>query len=257
MNSLVRYCAIACLSGLGTSSDAVAHEFWVQPDQYWLAPSQTLSLTLQVGEAPERQRSPIPLRRITRFVMRDPLGSIADLRAHGTVRLETPGAYVVAVETDNQAYNRLPDGIERYSRATKAIVQVGSQHAQVHVTKPFGLRLEIVPDISPYSEPRRVRLPVRVIYEGRPLRGALIKLTGLEREVGWADEQLTDRAGRASFRMPVAGTWLLHVVWTTRLENSSDADFETVFSSLTFGFPAPANQYTSGTSMSAGVGWRE
>jgi uncharacterized GH25 family protein len=257
MNRLVRYCAIACLIELCSSRDAVAHEFWVQPDRYMLAPGEELALTLQVGEAPERQRSPIPSRRITRFAMYDRLGSIIDLRPHSTVRLETPGPYVVALETDTQAYSRLPDGIERYSRAAKTIVQVGSQYAQAHVTKPLGLRLEIVPDISPYAEPRPPRLPVRVIYEGRPLPGALIKLTGLERDAGRTDEQLTDRAGRASFQMPVTGTWLLHVVWTRRLQSSSDADFETVFSSLTFGFPAPANQYTSGTSMSAGVGWRE
>jgi uncharacterized GH25 family protein len=268
MKGLVHWCAIACLISLSPSGDAVAHEFWVQPDRYRLAASQPLSLTLQVGEAPERQRSPIPLRRITRFVTHTPYGSTIDLRPtlveddagpHSTVTLAAPGAYVVAVETDNQAYSRSPDGLERYSRAAKAIVQVGARHArlQAHVTKPLGLRLEIVPDISPYSQPQPARFPVRVIYEGRPLPGALIKLIELDRDAGWLDEQLTDRAGRASFRMPATGTWLLHVVWTKQLASSSDADFETVFSSLTFSFAAHLDQYTSGTIISAGTGWRE
>jgi hypothetical protein len=48
--------------------------------------------------------------------------------------------------------------------------------------------------------------------------------------------QLTDRAGRASFTMPRDGTWLLNVIWTRPLPRSRETDFETIFSSLSFGF---------------------
>jgi retron-type reverse transcriptase len=39
------------------------------------------------------------------------------------------------------------------------------------------------------------------------------------------------------FHMPGEGTWLLNVIWTTPLPNTSETDFETTFSSLSFGFP--------------------
>jgi uncharacterized GH25 family protein len=131
------------------------------------------------------------------------------------------------------------DGSENYSRRAKAIVQVGlpGTGSQAQVTRPVGLPLEIVPEVSPYAQPRQGSLPVRVIYEGRPLAGALIKLTNLAHDAAPLETHLTDQAGRASFTMPGTGTWLLNVIWTKVLPSSRETDFETVFSSLSFGFP--------------------
>ena len=132
------------------------------------------------------------------------------------------------------------DGSERYSRCAKSIVQVGPPDAgsQSQVSKPIGLPLEIVPEVSPYGVPRSATLPVRVIYAGRPLAGALVKLTNLEHDASPLEVNLTDRDGRASFTMPSSGTWLLNVIWTKPLPPSEETDFETVFSSLSFGFPS-------------------
>ena len=76
------------------------------------------------------------------------------------------------------------DGSERYSRCAKAIVQVGPSGAgsQDQVSRPVGLPLEIVPEASPYAVPRSAALPVRVFYAGRPLAGALVKLTDLKND---------------------------------------------------------------------------
>lgn len=194
----------------------------------------------------------------------DPGGDSTD----GDFRFQAPGAYVLVLETDDQAHSRLPatrfneylkvegltpaleqrqrahrmdaDGSERYSRRAKSIVQVGSPLAgsQAHVIKPLGLQLEIVPELSPYAEPRSAIFPVRVIYEGRPLAGALVKLTNLEHDAAPLEMQLTDDAGQATFTMPKSGAWLLNVIWTKPLLNSPEADFETIFSSLSFGFPS-------------------
>jgi len=37
--------------------------------------------------------------------------------------------------------------------------------------------------------------------------------------------------------MPNAGSWLLNVIWTNVLPRTEETDFETMFSSLSFGFP--------------------
>jgi uncharacterized GH25 family protein len=78
---------------------------------------------------------------------------------------------------------------------------------------------------------------VRVIYAGRPLPGALVKLTDLYNDASPFEVHLTDQDGRAVFTMPSAGSWLLNVIWTKALPRSEETDFETVFSSLSFGFP--------------------
>ena len=264
---------LVCSSG----SSVAAHDFWVQPEEYWVNPKAVTSMTLQVGHGPFRQRSPIPMHRIIRFTAIAPKGAIVDLRDRlqlgertkdGDLQFQNPGTYVLVLQTDDRAETHLPairfndylktegltpaleqrarmhrmdaDGSENYSRCAKSLLQVGatSGGSQTQITKPIGLPLEIVPEKSPYAEPRSAFLPVRVIYEGRPLAGALVKLTNLEHDATPFEVQLTDRAGRASFTMPNSGTWLLNVIWTKALPSSRETDFETVFSSLSFGFPA-------------------
>jgi uncharacterized GH25 family protein len=258
------------------SRSAFAHDFWLQPTQYWTDPGAVTSLTLQVGHGPDRQRSPIPTSRISRFEMNAPAGTILDL--HARLRLggvlddadflvQGPGTYVLVLQTDDRAQTHLPavrfndylkaegltpaleqrarlkradaDGSERYSRSAKAILQVGPPAAgsQDRLARPLGLLLEIVPEASPYAVPRSSSLPVRVLYAGRPLLGALVKLTDLKNDASPLEVQLTDKDGRAVFSMPSTGLWLLNVIWTKALPRSEDTDFETVFSSLSFGFP--------------------
>jgi uncharacterized GH25 family protein len=259
------------------ASSLVAHDFWVQPSEYWVKPGALTPVTLQVGHGPFRQRSPIPARRITRFQVIAPMGAVVDLREQlrlgqtaedGDFRLKDPGTYILVLQTDDRAQTHLPsirfndylrvegltpaleqrarlhrmdaDGSERYSRCAKSIVQVGPSTAgsQSQVSKPIGLPLEIVPEANPYGVPRAVILPVQVIYAGRPLAGALVKLTNLRNDASPFEVHLTDHDGRASFTMPNSGTWLLNVIWTKALPNSDETDFETVFSSLSFGFPS-------------------
>jgi hypothetical protein len=234
-------------------------------------------MTLQVGHGPFRQRSPIPLSRITRFEAIGPDGLAIDLRDSihvggreddGVLEFSKPGVYVLVLETDNRAQSHLPgirfndylkvegltpaleqrerlhqterDGSENYSRRAKSIVQIGPPDAnsQMQVTRPLGLPLEIVPEANPYARPQSRTLPVRVIYEGEPLEGALVKFTRLEDDAVPLETHLTDRIGRATFVMPTEGSWLLNVIWTKSLPRSRETDFETIFSSLSFGFPS-------------------
>jgi uncharacterized GH25 family protein len=74
------------------------------------------------------------------------------------------------------------------------------------------------------------------MYEGHPLAGALVKLTDLQNDIAPIETHLTDQGGRATFIMPTSGKWLLNVIWTKALPRSDETDFETVFSSLSFGF---------------------
>jgi uncharacterized GH25 family protein len=265
-----RLCALALI---GVPQAALAHDFWIQPQLFHLAPDTGTPMTLQVGHGPDRQRSALPLRRITRFDAVGPGGAAVDLRGRltpgaeddGSLGLPGSGVYVVALETDAGAQSHLPahrynpyaeeeglapaleararaglqqaDASERYSRDAKAILQVGAGNAGAsdHVTRPVGLRLEIVPEVSPYGAARGTGLPVRVFYEGRPLANALVKLTDLSDDAEPVETHRTDDTGRASFSVPAKGDWLLNVVWTKPLKGEP-VDFETVFSSLSFGF---------------------
>ena len=271
--SVILHLALLC----SQASVAAAHDFWLQPSEYWTSPGTLTPLTLQVGHGSFRQRSPIPMRRITRFEAIGPKGAVVDLHEQlrlgqpaedGDFQLKNSGVYILVLQTDDRAQTHLPsirfndylkaegltpaleqrarlhrmdaDGSERYSRCAKSIVQVGPSVAgsQGQVSRPVGLPLEIVPEANPYGVPRSATLPVRVIYAGHPLAGALVKLTNLKDDASPFEMHLTDHDGRTSFTMPNSGTWLLNVIWTKPLAHSEETDFETIFSSLSFGFPA-------------------
>src|ERR1700760_3147858 len=93
-------------------SHGEAHDFWLQPHDYWITAGALTSMTLQVGHGPFRQRSPIPARRIIRMQAIDPSGASMDLRgqlrvgdadADGEFRLTAPGVHILVLQTDDRA----------------------------------------------------------------------------------------------------------------------------------------------------------
>jgi uncharacterized GH25 family protein len=270
-------CALLCTVLVGAfidSAPAAAHDFWVQPDFYWVTPTANTPLTFQVGHGPDRQRSAIGANRIARFEAIGPRGVRTDLRSSlrlgsaasdGSVAFHESGTYLLVLQTDARAHSLLPairfndylraegltpaltfrertrrmdtEGSENYSRQAKTIMKAGVRPgSEGQVTKPMGLVLEIVPGLDPYADDGAKKLPVHVFYKGRLLPGALVMLTNLAHDTAPVESHVTNREGRATFDMPQAGDWLLNVIWTELAPASSDTDFETAFSSLSFGF---------------------
>src|SRR5260370_15082414 len=98
-------------------SSVAAHDFWVQPNEFWMMPQTETPFTLQVGHGKSRARSPIRVNRIVRFEAIAPYGEATDLRSalhlggpsgDGDLCFQTPGIYVLVLETDNRAQSHLP-----------------------------------------------------------------------------------------------------------------------------------------------------
>ncbi len=249
----------------------MAHDFWLQPARFQVAVNAPFSAAFLVGHSVLRERwnnndRIVALKAF--FAGRD-TDLRRDLRS-GNVDLVTrfrdPGLHVIGMQS-NHAFSDLPairfndyakeeglalitasrersrsldrPGRERYSRRAKALIQVGAQTSanQESATRPIGLKLEIVPDRNPYALDRSRMLPVHVLYNGRRLANATIKLTNLGNDAKPIAIAITDQAGRARFRIPASGNWLLNVVWGEPVTNSPRFDFDTTFSSLTFGYP--------------------
>lgn len=252
---------------------AGAHEFWLQPQRFQVAPNVPTPAVLMVGAGEDRERWAAARDRVTSLDVRGPAGR-RDLRAalrppggasDAVLSYAGPGLHVVSLTTRN-ALSVLPagrfddyladsglgaalaqrtaaggagkPGRELYSRRAKALVRVGGGGPgdDVAAVTPVGLTLEIVPERNPYHLAAGEALPVRVLYLGRPLAGATVKLFCLDLDHRALARRITDADGRASFAFPRRGDWLISVIWTRRIA-SPQADFETVFSSLTFGYP--------------------
>lgn len=262
------------------SSPIAAHDLWVQPSRFWIAAGGTVPAVLLVGHGAVRERSMISSNNVNSFGTAGPNGtmnrkgelSLGQESADASLKFDTPGTHVVFLSTSN-VFSELPGpkfeeyartegltlvtnhrgakgqasfpGRELYSRRAKALIQVGKRGAQsqTHVNSPVGLSLEIVPLRNPYQPGSFAGLPVQVLYQGRPLAGALVKMNDLAADAEPVEMHRTDAAGRATFKARKRGEWQLNVVWSEPLQNSASADFLTTFSSLSFGFSSPKGSH--------------
>ena len=253
---------------------AAAHAFWIEPSAFWLAKPGAWSARLMVGSESEHDRWGAAFGQVSRLMRQGPDGQ-EDIRAalrppqdEVDIRLElaTPGRRLIALQT-REALQELPaerfnafareeglvlataerarrktedrPGREAYSRRAKVLVQVGSSGpaAEAVATARLGHKLEIVPERDPLTLPAGDPLPVRLYFEGRPLAGATVELISLDVLGGRLTRQVTDAEGRARLNLPRVGAWLVNAIWSKPVERP-DADFETTFASLTFGYPA-------------------
>ncbi len=260
-------------AALCAATGANAHDFWVQPRTFNPAVGEADAVTIEVGHGPFRSRWSGALDRVVLFRNVAPAAAV-DLKPvlhptpdqDATLTFSAPGTQMLLFESTD-ALSNLPsiryndyakvegltpaldyraragqtqaNGRESYSRRCKALINVGvGGKTNAAITRPVGFTLEIVPAISPYALKPGQLLPVQILFQGRPLAGALVKLTNLEFDVRPVSTHLTDAAGRAQFEIPRTGDWLLNVIWTQPIKGNPNADFKTTFSSLTFGYSA-------------------
>jgi uncharacterized GH25 family protein len=263
------------LTALCAATGASAHDFWVQPQNFNPTVGQPDPVTIEVGHGPFRSRWSGSLARVVLFQNIAPSAKV-DLKPmlhpkpeqDAILTFDAPGTQMLLFESTD-ALSNLPsiryndyaklegltpaleyraktgqteaNGRESYSRRCKVLIDVhgvgdAAGKPNPAITRPVGFTLEIVPGISPYALKPGQLLPVQVFFDGRPLAGALVKLTNLEFDVRPVSIHMTDASGRAQFDIPRTGDWLLNVIWTQPIKGNPSADFETTFSSLTFGY---------------------
>jgi len=120
---------------------------------------------------------------------------------------------------------------ENYSRSAKSLVVAGRPGA--HADRVLGLHLELVAEKNPYTT---ARVPLRLLYQGRPLADALVvafnKAEPLKKQ-----RARTDKHGRVQLDFNRRGTWLVTSVHMFPAPAGTNADWESVWASLTFERP--------------------
>jgi uncharacterized GH25 family protein len=281
MTSILRSCT-ACLCLLAIASQPVtAHEYWLTPSKWHAGPGDTVEVRAFVGTGFRGENKPYAVTRVQRFEMRaarrldlrrvavngDPVLMRTVLPDAGgmLVALESNFAFIELDAARFDAYLGLegldaplaarqrareaagpnaaaPAGRERYARCCKTWV-AGEDRRRV--VEPVGTTYEIVPLADPLAGNE---LPVRVLYHGKPLAGALVRAWNYTNagtnpatrdSVGATFETRTDADGRATLRIGSSGEWLIssvHMVPCT----DPEADWESWWASLTFAGPAAA-----------------
>ena len=265
LSRLTRPVLWIALTGASAAS-ASAHDFWIEPGTFRPEAHRIATIGLRVGEAFVGEKVPRNAEKIERFSLIGPEGEKEIVGLDGTdpagaVRLGGPGLYLAVYRTKRtnitlpaakfEAYLReegldhvlaareqrgtqKEPGREVYSRCAKSMLLVGApEGGGTGFDRPAGLRLELVALSNPYALAPGDSLPVTVLYEGAPLAG--VKVVAMERGAPQdVASSRTDAKGRATLPLARPGTWLVTCVHMSEAPKGTEADWESLWASLTF-----------------------
>jgi uncharacterized GH25 family protein len=138
-------------------------------------------------------------------------------------------------------------GREMYSRCAKSLLQVGdysktpaktpAKTSPALLKRNTGLTLELIPQTDPQQLRGGGAFTVQLLYLNQPLRGALVKALPQTAVNGVSVARITGRTddqGRVTLPLSQGGVWLLNAVHMVAAAPQLNADWESVWSSLTF-----------------------
>jgi uncharacterized GH25 family protein len=262
----VRPFVFAALLGL-VSAALRAHDFWIEPSTFTPALGQRMAVRLRVGQ--DLRGDPVPRdpSLLERFVAAGPFGEfrvpgLPNTEPAGFMALPSPGLYTIVYDSGRspmeldagkfEEYLKL-EGLEKISalrarrgQSAAAAKEVFSRNAKSLIAgaggtgagwdRVFGQRLELVAEKDPYTLRGGGELPVRLLYEGKPLAGALV--VALQRDQPEAKVAVrSDAKGRVRLNLDHPGFWLVKAVHMIPAPRETGADWESFWASLTFGVP--------------------
>lgn len=262
-----RVTAAAAAAAAMLAVPAAAHDFWLQPSSFTPPPDSVVRLELRVGDDFPGEPLPRNAANIDSFFVhgpdgRHPVPGQNGMSPAGILRVTAPSTYLVGYrsrqvpvtlkapafeqylkeeglerisERRAQHNQSIAPGNERFSRSVKTLLAVGGGAASGHDTV-LGLTLELVPDTHPSALPADGRMAFRLLYEGRPLEGALvvaIPQSGPGAARAARPQARTPQDGRVT--LPLApGAWTIKAVHMVPAAEGSGADWESIWTSLTF-----------------------
>jgi uncharacterized GH25 family protein len=251
------------LLALTLALSAQAHDTWLIPDQFTLAPKSTVTLDLTSGmEFPKLDVGPKPERvesakcrlagktfDITnKSAAPNSLQFKAELADVGVatfwVKLP-PRSLELKAEQVKEYLDEVdaPEALRRqwaemkpqrwresYTKHPKTFVRVGQPPSDRSWAEPVGMFLEIVPEKDPTALKAGDNFPLRVLKEGKPFAG--FSLCAVSAGESKGETRKTDSDGQVTFRLAKAGRWLLRGT-DIRKSNHPDTDWESDFATLT------------------------
>ncbi|GAA4222235.1 hypothetical protein GGQ68_001193 [Sagittula marina] len=267
MRQMIWGCA-AVMSVL-CSASASAHEFWIEPEAYQVAPDAPLVAQLKVGDKLEGSSfSYVPpnFRRFDVIVDGEVIevdGRAGDKPALNMV-LDREGLATVVHVTrdyaltykDRATFERFcdhkdikwacvshdtrgldPDVIrERYTRYAKSLMALGDGAGS---DLEVGLVTEIVAEANPYTDDVSDGFPVRVLHNGEPRKNTQVELFEKAPD-GTVDVRYyrTDDTGRAVVEVHPGHAYLVDAVEMLEIPVENDGPaWESRWASLTFAVP--------------------
>lgn len=240
-----------------------AHDTWLIPDQFNLAPKSTVTLDmtsgmefpkLDVGPKPERVESAKCRLAGKTFDIKDK--AVAPNSLQFKAELADVGVATFWVKLPPRSLELKPDQVkeyldevdapealrkqwaemkpprwrESYTKHPKTFARVGEPKSDRSWAEPVGMFLEIVPEKDPTALQAGDDFPVRVLKDGKPF--ADFSLNAVRAGEPKGETRKTGSDGRVTFRVGMEGRWLLRGT-DIRKSSQPDTDWESDFATLT------------------------
>lgn len=247
---------------------AAAHEFWMQPDKFRYQPGEVMRMNFMVGEQFLGERWDLKKHRLIRLDHHSTTseGLIESVNPgseghHLEVKMANEGTHLFVLQSNNafielqaeefNAYLK-EDGLEDiiqyrqqtgaadkpareyYQRNAKLLVQVGNKPTDTF-GKVTGLPLEIIPLNNPYTTKLSGEIKFKVVFEGRPLPYALVKVWNRKDGRTLVQNIYTEKDGTLTTRLGNTGMWMVSCVKMVPAREAG-ADWQSYWASLVFGW---------------------
>jgi len=250
----------SCIAFLAAAT-ALAHDFWIEPSTFRPVVGRNMTASLRVGQDFLGDAVPRSAQLMDTFVVRDAAGerTISGFQNQdpaGILRIDQPGLAIIGYRSKpyplelaadkfeeflrteglerisalraRRGESQRPDR-ERFFRYAKAIVLAGTT-STLKFDEPLHYRYELIPETNPMaSSPLRVR----VIFEGKPLANALVSAIHRDDPAARVSAR-SDANGHVTLPLPKNGVWLVKSVQMISAPADSNADWESLWASLTF-----------------------
>jgi uncharacterized GH25 family protein len=254
---------LALLFAISWPASADAHDTWLIPDQFNLAPKSTVTLDMTSGmEFPKLDTGPKPERvqsaqcRLAGKTFDITNKAAAPHSLQFKAELADAGVATFWVKLPARSIELKPEEVkeyldevdapeslrkqwtemkeqrwrESYTKHPKTFARVGEPAADRSWAEPAGMFLEIVPEKDPTALKAGDDFPVRVLKDGKPFAGFSLNAVNAGQPKG--ETRKTDSDGRVTFRLDAAGPWLLRGT-DIRKSAQPDTDWESDFVTLT------------------------
>lgn len=248
---------------LSVCAPALAHDFWIEPDNFRPQQHARVALRLYVGQDFKGDSNPYIPELIERYVAVSDAGerrvaAVAGDDPAGAFTPDAPGVTVVGYLSAKYplrfdslaAFERYltQEGLEQhlplarkrhavkalifenYTRSAKSLVLAAP--AGKLSDRALGLPLELIAEAFPETRVGGT-LRARLLFRGKPLEGALV-VASTKQDPQRKLKARTDNHGRVELALPRPGVWLLTSVHIQPAPLLSRADWESTWASLTF-----------------------
>ncbi len=269
--NLIKLASLTCI--LLFVLPVLAHEFWLQPQQYIFSRGEEINIRFKAGEGFAGDNWSGNQEKVNELklyynditddlkyglgkdigdslqisIFEETTAMITFNNVNSFIELEAPKFNEYLLEDglnsaiDYRKQNNETDsaGREFYQRSVKTIVQVGTKKTDIY-KKQTTLPVDIIPLSHPYELTNNQILQVKILYKGLPLANTKIrtwhKLSGTVTDSSF----MSNADGEISFPVETNGEWMVSCVHMIHLTDNPKAQWQSYWGSVTWGYTGKA-----------------